>query len=63
MFRKWWKTVLESGFESLNGSSTRRNKSHEKQIEKYKKELQKKNEIIADLSGDLLELKKQNGEL
>jgi hypothetical protein len=63
ILQRWWKTVLEAGFVALSGDGKRQDRSIEKQLEKRDREITKKNEIIADLSGEVLRLKKQNGEI
>ncbi|WP_244245577.1 hypothetical protein [Leptospira kemamanensis] len=61
--QNWLKVVLEAGREALAGSSKKETKDHQKLIAKYEKELEKKNRIIAELSGEILNLKKDLGEL
>lgn len=58
MISNWWKTILEAGKEALSGQTKREQSSKDKMIKKYEIELAKKNEIIAELSQELLELKK-----
>lgn len=62
MISNWWKIILEAGKEALSGQTKREQSSKDKLLKNYEIELAKKNEIIAELSQELLELKKkQNG--
>ena len=61
MVSNWFKIVLEAGREALLGTNKKELRDREKLIEKYERELQKKNEVIAELSGEVLELKKKSG--
>lgn len=64
MIRNWWKTVIEAGQEALSGSQRRKQNLKTKKIEQYEEELSHKNEVIAELSRELLELKKKhNGKI
>lgn len=62
-FSDWLKIVLETGREALAGTNRREINQKEKLIEKYEKELERKNRIIAELSGEVLDLKKEVGEI
>jgi len=59
----WWKTVVEAGVEALSGDGRRLNKKREKTISRYEDELARKNRIIAELSAEVLDLKKPFGEI
>jgi transposase-like protein len=63
MLSNWWKTVLEAGREVLLGTNKKEVRSRNKLIQKYESEIQTKNAIIAELSKQLMEQKKKNGEL
>lgn len=58
MISSWWKTILEAGKEALSGQTKREQSGKDKMLKNYEIELAKKNEIIAELSQELLELKK-----
>ena len=62
MFSKWWKTVVESGLEALRGGDRKEKKSVDRRIALLEKEIERKNAVIAELSEDVLKLKKFNGE-
>lgn len=63
MFSHWLKIVLESGREALAGNNKKEFRNKERLIEKYEKELERKNKIIAELSGEILDLKKDLGDI
>ena len=58
----WIKTVLEAGREALAGSNKKEFREKEKLISTYQKEIDRKNRIIAELTGEIIDLKKENGE-
>lgn len=60
MISNWWKTVVEAGKDALSGSKHRKQAQREKTIQNYEEELSQKNEVIAELSRELLELKKKS---
>ena len=62
LLNNWWKTILEAGAEALSGNGKRENRQKEKIIEKHEKELARKNEVIAELTAQVLNLKKPFGE-
>lgn len=59
MVSNWFKTVLEAGAEILSGRSKSQISKLEKQVTDYEKELSRKNEIIAELSLEILSFKKK----
>jgi len=64
MIGNWWKAVIEAGKEALSGNNRRKQTEKDKLIENYEEELSQKNEVIAELSRELLELKKKhNGKI
>jgi len=63
MFSNWLKIVLESGREALAGTNKKEFRDKERLIEKYEKELERKNRIIAELTGEIIDLKKDLGEI
>ena len=63
MMQNWLKIVLEAGREALAGSNQKESNENKKVIEKYEKELERKNRIIAELTGEIIDLKKEAGEL
>jgi len=63
MFRSWLKMVLEAGRDALAGTKKKESREKERLIEKYEKELQRKNRIIAELTGEIIDLKKDSGEI
>ncbi|EMY69777.1 hypothetical protein [Leptospira vanthielii] len=63
MMQNWLKIVLEAGREALAGSNQKESNENKKLIEKYEKELERKNRIIAELTGEIIDLKKEAGEL
>jgi len=62
VFSQWLKTVLEAGRDALLGTSKKETRERDRLIEKYEKELQRKNAVIAELSSEVLDLKKKSGE-
>jgi hypothetical protein len=54
---------LEAGREALAGMNKKESKEKDRLIEKYEKELERKNRIIAELSGEIIDLKKESGEI
>lgn len=63
MFSQWLKIVLESGREALAGKNKKDTRNKDRLIEKYENELERKNKIIAELSGEILDLKKDLGDI
>ena len=63
MLSNWLKTILESGREALAGNDKKESREKERLIEKYEKELERKNRIIAELTGEIIDLKKDSGEI
>jgi transposase-like protein len=63
MMSNWLKTVLESGRDALAGKNKKETRDKGRLIEKYEKELQRKNRIIAELTGEIIDLKKDLGEI
>jgi ABC-type Zn uptake system ZnuABC Zn-binding protein ZnuA len=58
----WWKTILEAGREALSGKDKSKVNQLEKRIKEYEQELSKKNEVIVELTQEVLVYKKkQNG--
>lgn len=62
-FSDWLKLVLETGRDALAGTNRREVRDKQKLIDKYEKEIERKNKIIAELSGEVLDLKKEIGEI
>lgn len=63
MFSNWLRMVLEAGREALAGTDRKGVREKERLIEKYEKELERKNRIIAELTGEIIDLKKESGEI
>ena len=63
VFSNWLKQVLEAGRDALAGMNKKESKKKDRLIEKYEKELERKNRIIAELSGEIIDLKKESGEI
>jgi hypothetical protein len=63
MFSTWLKQVLEAGRDSLAGSSKKELRVTTRLLSKHKEEIERKNQIIAELSGEILDLKKELGDI
>jgi transposase-like protein len=63
MFSTWLKTVLEAGREALAGTSKKEVRAKDYLISKHQKEIERKNQIIAELTGEILDLKKELGDI
>lgn len=62
LLNNWLKTVLDAGAVSLSGEGRRENRQREKLVDKYEEDLARKNQIIAELTAEVLGLKKPRGE-
>ena len=66
LFYAWQKKLFESGpvvFELGNGSSKRHQDAHARRIEALQAKLRQKDEVLAELMAEHLQLKKDLGEL
>lgn len=63
MFSTWLKQVLEAGREALAGSNKKELRVKDHLISKHKAEIERKNQIIAELTGEVLDLKKELGDI
>ena len=63
LLNNWLKTILESGASALSGEGRRKSRQQERLTEKYESEMAQKNRIIAELSAEVLDLKKPFGEI
>lgn len=63
MFSTWLKQVLEAGREALAGSNKKELRATERLLSKHKEEIERKNQIIAELTGEILDLKKELGDI
>ena len=62
LLNTWLKAALESAYETFTGDNRRDRRKHEREKERYESELARKNRIIAELTGEVLDLKKPIGE-
>lgn len=62
MFSTWIKQVLEAGREALAGSDQKELRATTRLLSKHKAEIERKNQIIAELTGEILDLKKELGD-
>lgn len=63
MFYKWQKQLFENGAAAFERTSKRSVNAHERQIEALQAKLQQKNEVVAELLQEHVQLKKEIGEL
>jgi transposase-like protein len=63
VFSTWLKQVLEAGRESLAGTNRKEVRTKDHLISKHQKEIERKNQIIAELTGEILDLKKGHGDI
>lgn len=62
-FMRWQKRFLENGAEAFSSSSTRQQKAHKKKVERLRKQLAEKDEIIAEVAEAFITAKKSVGDL
>jgi transposase-like protein len=63
MFSTWLKQVLEAGREAFAGTDKKELRATERLLSKHKAEIERKNQIIAELTGEILDLKKELGDI
>jgi transposase len=63
MFYKWQKQLFENGAAAFERVSKRTVNAHERQIAALEAKIQQKNEVVAELLQEHVELKKELGEL
>ena len=63
MFSAWLKQVLEAGREALAGTNKKEMRATDRLLSKHQKEIERKNQIIAELTGEILDLKKELGDI
>ncbi|MBK8396286.1 MAG: transposase [Leptospiraceae bacterium] len=63
MFSTWLKQVLEAGREALAGTNKKEMRATDRLLSKHKEEIERKNQIIAELTGEILDLKKELGDI
>lgn len=62
MFSKWWKAVSEAGVEALQRGKQNKKDETDRKVARLMKEIERKNAVIAELTEDVIKLKKFNGE-
>ena len=58
VFSTWLKQVMEAGREALAGTNKKEVRTRDHLISKHQKEIERKNQTIAELTGEILDLKK-----
>jgi len=59
----WWKTTMEAAAPALAGEKRRKDRTQQRAIERLESELERKNQVIAELAAEVLGLKKHSGEI
>jgi hypothetical protein len=54
---------MEAGREALAGTNKKEVRTRDHLISKHQKEIERKNQIIAELTGEILDLKKEIGDI
>lgn len=63
VFYRWLKEFFENGAAAFEKSNSRQKKTEEKRIQQLEAKLQTKNEVLAELMEEHVQLKKDLGEL
>ena len=63
LFYAWQKQFFENGAAALEGKTSSAKTRHLRTIEALRQKLQRKNEVVAELMEEYIQLKKDRGEL